>query len=968
MKVFRTLALFCLLLASAPAFAQNKIKAVVKDASDGSPLEFATVSLTRQGQTKPTKYVLTDSKGGVNIESVRNGTYTIKVELLGYHAFTKELKVTSSSIDLGEIKMAVDQQQLDAATVSALGNPVIIKKDTVEYNASSFQTTDNDLLEDLLKKLPGVEVADDGTITANGETISKITIDGKTFFLDDPQLASKNIPAKLVKKLKVIQKKSEQAEFTGIDDGEEETVIDLSVQPGMMKGLFGNVQGGAGADIPSQQGVESEVRYQGNAFIGRFTDKSQLSLILNGNNTNNRGATNRSGNMMSGMRGGRGGRSGITTSYMGGVNGAWDLFDGDMELGGNYLYNSSDNNSLESEVKTTYLSDHNLLNNSSGANSSYSDGHRFGLRLEHKFSENTSILFEPQVNFGTGSYSEMSRDTTYRDDLAGNVERLSEAFTDNSGANKNVSASGFLLFRQRLGIPGRTLTANVRFSLSSNMLSGFNRNGTTSYDEGLASTELVNQSFDNAQNSYSVNGRLTYTEPLGDNFYVEANYSYSWNRSDSDKQTFDLDNGAQIDYDYSNNIVNENQRHELGVNALYQSQKIRAQVGFAVMPNSTYNSTTKYVEGRYEPQEYRDFRWNFSPQVMFLADFNDKSRMQLFYRGTSGQPSTSQLMPVPDNTDPLDISFGNPSLTPYFSHSLRGDYRFSDGEKFSSLNVRFSAGLNQNPIVSTVWYGANGGQYSMPFNGPTAANASVNLFFNLPIGGSKFSINNSLGTSWRTSASYVGTDIDMSVYDNDGYYDFMEWFVGKFNDPAYHAEHIAENTTQTLSANDRLRITYRGTAFEASVSGSTRMNRSWYSISTVKDNTTTWNNSVSASLTWNWEEPGISVEGDFDYNWYNGYSTPQPSQSVLNAEISKLLFNDNVTLALRGYDILGQSKNLTVSDNSNYHSESVNNTLGRYVIVSLTWRFGTMGNRRGPTGGYGGGPGGGPGPGPGPRM
>ncbi len=964
----------CLLFAGTGLFAQNKISAVLTDASSGEPLEFVTVSLFQDGKDKPLKYALSDDKGRVTLESVSKGTYTFKAELLGYKAYSATVKMESKAVDLGTIKMSVDTEQLDAASVSAVGNPMIVKKDTIEFNASSFKTTDNDVLEDLLKKLPGVEVSEDGSVTVNGESISKITIDGKTFFLNDPQLATKNIPAKMVNKLKVIQKKSEQAEFTGIDDGEEETVIDLSVQPGMMKGLFGNVSAGAGYDLPSQDGVKSDVRYQGNAFIGRFTDNSQISLILNGNNTNNRGSSNFSGNMMRGMmggggmgrgQGGWGGGNGITTSYMGGLNGAWTLFDDKMNVGGNYLYNASDNDVEESSVKTTYLNDYNLLYNSSGISNTHSDGHRFGLRLEHKFSENTSILFEPSVNFGTGHYSQSSKDSTYRDDLAGNITKLNDAFTENSGSNRNASASGFLLFRQRLGIPGRTMTAMVNFNLSNNVLDGLNNNGTTSYDSGSALSEQVKQSFNNNQKSYSVWGDLTYTEPLGNHFYVEANYSYNWSRSSSEKQTYDLLNGGELDYNYSNKIINENVRQEIGVNALYQDKRFRAQVGFAAMPTKTYNSTTRYnsADGSYTPQEYSDFRWNFSPQAMMFMDVNDNFNWRLFYRGESSQPSTSQLMPVPDNSDPLNVSFGNPTLTPYFSHNLRGDLRYSNKERYTSFNMRFSGGFTQNPIVNLIWYGANGGQYTMPFNGPTTSNASVNGFGTIPIGKSSFSINNSLGLSWRKSASYVGTGID--EYDGQDFYGFMEKLIADFNDPSFYAAHITENSTRTLSANERLRVRYSGKSLEASLGGSTRMNKSWYSISTTKDQTTTWNNQLSASLTWNWTATGISLESDFDYNWYNGYSTAQPSQCVLNAEISKLLFNNNMTLALRGYDILGQSKNLTVSDSANYHSEAVNNTLGRYVVVSLTWRFGTMGNRRGGRRGPGG-PGGGPGgPGPG---
>lgn len=983
-----TLSLF---LFAFPTFAEGSeepkdagdVKAVLIDGSNGTPVGFATVSLIRSGQSKPSKYALSDENGNVKFEGVRKGTYTFRAELLGYEAFTKEIEIGSEDIDLGEIKMKVDALQLEAAKVSATGNPVVIKKDTVEYNAASFKTTDNDVLEDLLKKLPGVEVSEDGSITANGETISKITIDGKTFFLDDPQVASKNIPAKLVNKLKVIQKKSEQAEFTGIDDGEEETVIDLSIQPGMMKGLFGNVALGGGYDLPSQDGIDADARYQGNSFIGRFTDKSQISLILNANNTNNRGAENRAGGMMSGMRGGGGmgsgqggwgGSNGITTSYMGGVNGAWNLFDDKMELGGNYLYNYNKNDVEESGVKTTYLNDYNLLYRSNGVSSTTSGGHNIGMRLEHKFSDNTSIIFEPQVNFGSSSYIESSRDTTYNDDLLGNVDKLSEAYTDNSGKNKYTSADGFLLFRQRLGIPGRTLTANVYFSLQNNGLNGFNSNGTTSYNSGVQSdAENVRQRFDNTSNSYTVNGRVTYTEPLGNKFYVEANYSYNWSKSVSEKSTYDLDNGGLIDYNYSNRIVNESNRQEIGVNALYQSDKWRAQVGFSASPEKTYNSTTQYdSEARtFSPRTYEDFRWNFSPQAMLFGEFNDYANARLFYRGSSSQPSTSQLMPVPDNSDPLNISFGNPSLTPYFTHSLRGDYRYSNRETFKTLSVRFNGSYVQNPIVNMIWYSSNGGQYSMPFNGPASFNGGVNMFANIPFGKSDFSVSNMTSANYKLSSSYVGTNVDMSIYDSDGYYEFMNWFVEQFNDPTYYADHITENTTQTLSASERLRFTYRGDALEASLSGSTRMNKSWYSISSTNDNTTTWNNQVGASLTWNWEATGISIEGDYNYNWYNGYSTEQPSQNVLNMEISKLLFNNNVTLALRGYDILGQSKNLTVTDNSNYHNEVVNNTLGRYIIVSLTWRFGTMGNRSRRNGGGGpggGGPGaGGPPPG-GPMM
>ena len=954
MKRSRIVCLIAALLVSAAAFAQNRITAVLIDESNGDPVGFATVSLTRDGAQKPAKYVLSDAEGKVEITGVRAGNYTFKAELLGYVAFEKAIKVPDVK-DLGEIGMKQDREQLDAASVSAVGNPIIIKKDTIEYNASSFKTTDNDVLEDLLKKLPGVEVGEDGAITVNGQTISKITIDGKTFFLDDPQLASKNIPAKIVNKLKVIQKKSEQAEFTGIDDGEEEQVIDLSIKPGMMKGAFGNVMAGGGHDVPSTD-VQGDWRYQGAAFVGKFTDKTQLSFIANGNNTNNRGFNDLAGSMMGGMRGGGGGfgsgrggntsDNGITTSWMAGANGAWTLFDNKMDLGGNYLYNNTHRLVEEESAKTTYLEDHNMLSESEGTNDTRTWGHRVGIRLEHKFSENTSILFEPQLNFGGGNYNQVSSSLTDYDYLDGGAPvKINQSTSSNVGENRNLSTSGFFLLRQRLGIPGRTLTAMARYSYSNNSLDS--RNGSTvqsgGYSDGKwGDTQVMDQRIDQNNNSASVFGRVTYTEPLGNHFYVEANYAYNWSRSSSVKDTYDMLNGGAKDDYYSSRVINENNSQNIGANALYQTDKMRFQLGFSARPTKTHNETTRAGKAL---DPYDDFRWRFSPQGMLWWEMNDNANMRWFYRGSSEQPSVSKLIPVPDNTDPLNISFGNPYLAPYFSHSLRGEYRYSNRRHFSSVNVRFDGSYVQDPIVNAIWYGPNGAQYSMPFNGPDSFNASVNMFANLPIGKSNFSLSNMTRVSYSKSSSYVGGDDVSSKIDN--YYNAatgdMDYdaFLKSYNLGEFK---FTDNTTRTLSATERLRVTYRSDALELTLSGRTRANKSWYTIAKTSDNTLTFNNQVRATANWTWELTGLTFKGEYNFNWYNGYASSlnYTPEHILNAEIQKLLFKNKVTLALKGYDILGQAKNLSVSDNSNYHSEVVNNTLGRYVILSLTWRFGTF--------------------------
>ena len=939
------------LLLGTGVFAQNRLTAVLIDESNGEPVGFATVSLTREGAQKPTKYVLSESDGKVAIEGIRSGAYTFKAEMLGYQPFEKQVKIPDVK-DLGTIKMKVDQQQLDAASVSAVGNPIIIKKDTIEYNATSFKTTDNDVLEDLLKKLPGIEVAEDGSITHNGQTIKRITIDGKTFFLDDPQLASKNIPAKIINKLKVVDKKSDQAEFTGIDDGEEETIIDLSIKPGMMKGTFGNIMAGGGHDLPSTD-VEGDWRYQTAAFVGKFTDKTQISFIANGNNTNNRGFNDLAGSMMGGMRGGGGGMgggrggngnyNGITTSWMAGGNGAWTLFDNRMDLSGNYLYSNTSKYIEEESSRTTYLKDYDQIYNSNGFNDTQTWGHRFGMRLDHKFSNNTSILFQPQLNFGGGAF--MQQNDYFTDyDRSSVVEHINKGDSKNWGTNRNFSTSGFALLRQRLGKPGRTLTVMGRYSFTNNEMGSFNKSNVFSdfVSEGnWASHQITDQTIDQESRSHSLFGRVTYTEPIGGNFYVEANYGYSWSRSTSEKKTYDNQNGGALDVYYSNSVVNDNKRHDIGANVLYQLEKFRAQLGFSAQPVKTTNETVRAGV----PVSYEDTRWRYAPSAMMWWEMGENSNMRIFYRGWSNQPSVSQLIPVPDNTDPLNISFGNPSLAPYFSHNFNGDFRFNNRKSFTSVNARFNGSYVQDPITSAIWYGPNGARYSMPFNGPSSFNFGVNLFANIPIGGTNFSIGEMGRINYSKNASYVGgNDVTSQIVN---YYDAAtgdmdyDGFLAAYGRGDFKFD---ENITRTVSAMERLRVTYRNDALELSASARTRVNKSWYTISQTADNTLTFNNQIRASVNWTWEGPGLTLKSDFSYNWYNGYASNlnyQP-EYILNAEIQKLLFKKKATLALKGYDILGQAKNLSVSDNSNYHSEVYNNTLGRYIILSLTWRFGTF--------------------------
>ena len=990
----------CLFLLGAVSYAQT-VSLKLTDEQTGEPVGFATVSLTIKGDSEPAKYVLTNSEGQAVITKVKKNTYVLKAEMMGYKMYQQTV-VVNKDVDLGVLKMQVDSKFLEGASVSAVGNAILVKKDTIEYNASAFKISDNAMLEDLLKKLPGIEVSADGTVTANGETINKITIDGKTFFLDDPQLATKNLPAKIVEKVKVVERKSEQARFTGIDDGQEETIIDLSIYKGMMNGWFGNVMAGGGHDVPDKgfyteenSFLEEGWRYQGAGILGNFREDSQISIIVNANNTNNRGFNDLAGSMMQGMRGGgggmgrmgrgmqggagmQGGGNGITSSWMGGLNGAWTLLDDDMELAGNYLYNGSSNYVEENSSKVTFMEDGSrLLNDNNGYSTTGSQGHRFGIRLDHKFSENSSILFEPQFNFGSGSFVQHS-DFSTRTAFDADTTYTNSGFNDNVGKNRNWTASGRFLYRQRLGKAGRTVSAQVNYSFSNNQMAGKNQSMTLTNLAGVNELDPVNQRYDQLSKGASLSGRLVYTEPLTQNLFLEANYEYAWNRNLSEKQTYNSgeygydatsqylfynQEGETYDPTYSNSVLNRYINQKAGISFTWQTDKLNAQLGAQANPTDTHNETNG--------KNYDSRVINWSPAARLRYTIGENMHLTMSYNGRSAQPSTKQLMPVPDNTDPLNISLGNPYLESYFSHNLRAMFRYSNKKTFTSVNARINGSIVQDAITNAQWYDKSGTQYSIPVNGPGTGSVNAMVMANSAIARSSFSIMSMTNARYNQSMSYIGR----SALDTDAYYDAAN---ASFNHNLFYqtypdlqnTDDFLVNKTRTMSIMETLRLTYRAEELELVLGGRTNVSKSWYTMESANANAT-WNNNVSFSV--NWTLPfGMNLISDLNYNWYVGYTTEHSPEFILNAEITQLVLNKKATIALRAYDILNQAKNLMVTDASNYHQEVRNNTLGRYVVLSFTYRFGTFNdNRKGGKGGprgMGGRPSGGPPMGPPPMM
>jgi len=928
-----------LVFTSGITYAQSSytLRGVVIDSLKSDPIEFATVSLIPQGDSTALKYALTNAKGAFEIASIPGGAYNIKVEYMGYKAASRRVNLSQRRVlDLGNIGMEESVNVMDAVTVTAIGNPITVKKDTIEYNANLFKTTENDALEDLLKKLPGIEIDSDGKITANGKEITQIMVDGKTFFLNDPQLATKNLPAKIVDRVRVVDRRSEQARFTGIDDGNEETVIDLSIRPGMMNGWFGNLTAGYGY----------EDKYQGAGMVGRFTGSTQLAFIGSGNNTNNRAFTDLAGSMMRSGGGSPGGGnagggirvggalmnvggSGITTSWMLGANGSYETDNKKLKVGGSYSYGGSETISEGVGTRRTFLEDTSFVYDQKSRNVQNTDNHRASLELDWKLSDKTSILFRPNISITNGE-SESISDYSTRGFISG--ADLSGGDSRTYLASYGQSLGGDLLFRQRFNKAGRTFSVNFTYSYSNTERDGHNESETYINDltAGTSTITNVNQKYNTLDNSHSFGMRTSYTEPLGGDYFLELAYRYNFNKSKSVKEAFNL--GATNEWDvrdndYSTDFVNTFISQQAEVNLRKNGEKLSYTVGANVIPSQTISTGGSRDIDRSVV--------NFSPVARIEYKFDEARNLRINYRGNTRQPSINQLQPVPDNSNPLYIPLGNPDLLPSFTQTLSFDYRDTNRETFRSMNASIGGNYVINSVVNKTWYEDGGIQYSQPVNESGIYSMFARLMYNTPIARSKFYITSNTNLNYNHGVSYSSAK------------------GGGISD-------LLRNETQTISLMEMLRLTYRGDKLEVGVGGRARYNKSWYSINTGA-RPSTWNNSTD--IFFNWTLPaGLNITSDFNYMFYIGYGAGYDRPSAIwNAELSKLLFKNMGTLRLKIFDILKQARSISMNQTDNYIQETINDTLGQYIMLSFTYRFGTFGGNR--SGGGDGRPQGGPRPG-----
>ena len=887
---------------------------------DNQPLPGASVMIKSLPDSTTSALQATDIDGNFLFKDLKKGNYYLRVSMTGMEEVTKNINVsdTTTRINLGKIILSENAILLKEAVVTGIRAAVVAKQDTIEFNADSYHTATNATVDQLLKRLPGVEVGSDGSITSNGKNVSKILVNGKEFFADDPQMASKNLPANMVEKVQVVDRKSDLARLTGIDDGEEETVINLTVKKNMNNGWFGNVTAGYGIDD----------KYNGSFVINNFHDGNQITLLGGLNNINENGFSDRGRGRFRDF----GGSGGITTAQRLGLNfnvGNEEIF----RIGGNVLYTHSDRKSTQKSA-TQYLFPDSVSYQNVG---SYTNdrGHNLNvdLRLQWKIDDNNTLDFRPRFSMNFRD-SEKNDSSILR---AGNsmmsLVNKNLNFQNNNG--KSYETTGNLIFNHKFSSkPGRAFSVNVQYSFSKTLQKSLTWSNIIYYllhDED----EDLYRYLDNKNYSNSVEGRLTWTEPLGDvqrgNFMTFAyRTKYQWNNADAftynlpDPTGYDTElnfsfngipDGAVFDPDLSNSFRNKFFTQELQVGYKKVSKAVNLETGLLFSPSSS-SSRDLINNARDIPTRWV---WNISPFANIRVKFSNSSSLRANYRARTSQPSMSQLQPVPDVSDPLNIKIGNPELKPTFTQNVSLGFNNFNSERQQSVMLMINASYSLNTIVArTTTDSETGGRTTTYSN----VNGNTNLFFmgmyTGPFSNKKWRFNARLNSRYASTPGYINGDF---------------------------------NRSDNISFSPSAGITFSSDIFQMSVNPN-------YSFSTIKNSLPDQNNRTTQSYGFSTDASlylpfGLDITTDLNFSANSGYTTGYNiNQWLWNAQLSYSFLSDkSLTFSVKAYDILHQKKNISRSVSANAIVDTEYNDLTRYVMFSLTWTFNSLKKKdKGPTG------------------
>lgn len=922
---------YLVLFLSTTAFAQKiTIKGKLMD-DTGTALPSATIMLLSPQDSSLVNFSISNKEGVFEIKNIARSAYLLRVSYVGLAMLTKKIEAQDGVdiVELGELKMEQQSKELNEVVVQAEKAPVTIKKDTIEFNAPSFKTKENANVEDLLKKLPGVEVDNNGTIIAQGEQVQQVTVDGKEFFGRDPKIATQNLPAKAIDKVQIFDKKSDQATFSGIDDGQRQKTINLELKEEYKNGFFGNATGGYGTDD----------RYSGRLSLSRFRKNQQLSFLAMGNNVNEQGFSiddymNFSGGsqQMMGGRGGGGVRltfnaagggggsqagaqvnfgnrlSGIMSNYAGGVNFNQD-FSKKTTLQSNYFYNQLEHDVVRNLERENFFGNNSTFFTQNNRQYSSNYNHRVNAVLDHKIDSANSVKVTTMFNTNQSE----SNAATESETRAENGELINDGTSNTYSAQNTNNLNTNALLRHRFQKKGRTVSANLSYGYSEIESEGVVESTNTFY-RPTVSTQELNQINNQLTENTLLGATLSYTEPLGNRRYLELNYNYNQNINKVDRKVYDVvESGDVLNDSLSARYTSNYQYHRPGFNIRINRNKYSLTVGGSMQHTKLFGDNLSTGESLVPTYN------NILPSAHFNYEFASTKNLSLDYETFVQEPTIQQLQPIINNSDPLNQTIGNINLRPAYQHSVRTNFTMFNPVSFVNFFAFVNATYTQNAITyAQAQDNTTGIRVSKPVNVENNKSVRASASVGIPI--------NSIGSRISFSAN-ANQQFGVNVLDN-----------------------VESNIIQNALAST-LRYSYRyKEIFDIELSGTMSRNNTDYEFNET-NNQLYYNNTyrTEGNLT---VLKNYLISSSFEFLVYDSRSTDFTQQVELwNISVSRyILKNKTGEIKASVNNLLDNNFGVDQTANINYIERTNTNNLGRYFLLSFTYainkQLNPMGGRR----------------------
>ena len=947
-------ALLLCLLVSTTAFAQTwTISGKIIDKDTKEAIQMAAVRLMKSDSTY-VDGIATSDLGIFILKPEKGGRYILKMSSMGYKTIYRNVNLTkdTSRVALGSILMESNDISLAGASITAKAAKVEVKGDTFVYNASAYRVPEGAYLETLIDKLPGVVVGDDGSITLNGKTVSQIRVDGKDFFKGDKNVAMKNLPADMVSKIKSYEKKSDYTEQTGIDDGNEETVIDLELKQKLKRAWFSN------ADLA----IGNKDRYAAQAFANGMNDVSRLTFFGNMNNVNSRG-------FRGGGPGFRGGGSGLQASKSLGIDAFWNNGKeendaGFFQIGGNisFDYNGTDNSS-KSNSETFLTAQSSSFANSRSKSISSRRSFRAEANLRWNIDSMTTMRVNPDFSYSNSdSHSNSSAVTFSSDPFALGVSPLDSMFlslTDptlvsptlaaiavnrnsrNSMSKSNsTSADIEMNITRRFNKKGRSLSLRLEGEYSKSNSKSFSLNDIYYYQR--TQHTVSNQYSVSPSKNWEYSARLSYSEPLVKNLFLQTSYNYEHRYQDQDRTLYQLDSldgfghgGIYPQYPLgylpsSDSLLMaknfENSRyatyhddiHTVNIGLRYNTDAINFSLGVRMQPQHT---KLDYQKDLLDTTITRSV-FNVSPDIRLRYKISNMSQVELRYRGSSSQPSMTNLLDITDSSDPLNISRGNPGLKPSWTNNLNVEYRNYLRASQTSYNLRARYSDTRHSVSNAVTYDEETGvRTSRPENINGNWNAGIfGMISSSFSDDSPFSVFNMVDYNYSNAVGYMSLSNQSSQ----------------------------KNTTKTSSITDRIRGSFRSGLFEVGLNGSINYQHSKNKLQS-QANLDTYNFAYGGNIQYT-SNFGLAISTDMSMNSRRGYSDNSMNTNELlwNAQISQsFLKGKAATISLQFYDILHRQSNVSRAITAQMSMDTRSNAINSYFMLHFIYRFNSFGTEGG---------------------